>query len=350
MATKASDQEAQPLPPGVLVTGAATGVGRRVVAMLVRAGYRVVGSTDAGTRGAVLIRQAGGIPAYPDLTRPGEIRSVLSLIRAEVVVHAAPQTLNQLPQVSAPDKALRDRLAAETATLVSVAGQMGVRRIIYPSFSFVYGDAGEQPLDESAPLSHDNSLYAAAADAEEAVQDGGVPGVVLRAGFVYGSEAEGMRALRDHLLRGRPLFPGTGLRAWLHEDDLAEVIVRFVQREGDATTAEVFNVADDTPMSVDAFSDAFGAAFGTGTPARSSGNVLTTLLRGADPVHQALLNHSAPLATSKLKAHLDWQPRHAHSRSGFEQTLLTWRASDDLSAAHTVRETAPVSQPQETET
>src|SRR3954447_75639 len=84
-------------PLSVFITGATSALGREVMRQLKAAGHRVTGATN-GYENAALVRADGGVPAYPDLMRAGEIRSILVAAKVDVVINLAPQAANHLPQ------------------------------------------------------------------------------------------------------------------------------------------------------------------------------------------------------------------------------------------------------------
>ena len=82
----------------VLVTGADNGAGRAIAKRLVASGYTVTGTVTTAEQ-AIAMRQEGVLPAYPVLLRAGEIRSVIKAAGADIIVHAATQAYNQVPQL-----------------------------------------------------------------------------------------------------------------------------------------------------------------------------------------------------------------------------------------------------------
>src|SRR5689334_15688326 len=80
----------------VLVTAATSSLGREVVRQLVERGNRVTGVTE-GSEGAALLRNLGALPAYSDPMRAGELKSMIKLANADVVVHLVNQDYNGFP-------------------------------------------------------------------------------------------------------------------------------------------------------------------------------------------------------------------------------------------------------------
>lgn len=309
----------------IFVTGADRGVARVTVRALRKQGYNVIGSTRRGAKGAERIREDGALPVYPDMSRAGEIRSALQFCKADIIIHLEPQQLNGVPLVNLDWRSGAASLAAETDALVTAAGQAGIKRLIFAGAGFAYGSQDAHLIDEATPLARENALQRALADAEAAVLDGGIAAYALRAGFVYGSQAWATRALHDALRMGKGVLSGAGVSSWLHEEDLAQALVKLVALElsDEEARATVYNIGGEEQAAPDQFADAFGAAVGIGTPSRV--NPLLRLLRD-DAVQNALLNDAKPLKTAKVREELSWLPQFGALRAGIERTLLLWRA------------------------
>ena len=132
-------------PLNVLVTGATGALGREVTRQLSAAGHHVVGTTN-GYENAAIVRADGGIPAYPDLLRAGEIRSIMLASKTDVVINCAPQIANHLPQKPAHWDA---RLVNEgVAALLEAAQAAEVKFVVHTSYAFA--DEKRRRLKRSA--------------------------------------------------------------------------------------------------------------------------------------------------------------------------------------------------------
>jgi nucleoside-diphosphate-sugar epimerase len=320
------DEPTQASKPTVFITGADSGAGRALVRQLVTRGHRVVGSTHNGSQGAFTIREDGGLPVYPDFEREGEIRSVLLMSRAEIIVHLMAQPLNGLPYSVLNVTPYLSLLRQGTDNLLQAAGNVGIRRVIFPSFTSIYGDADGETVDETASTSRANLLFQALAAAEAAVQDGTIPGYVLRAGFTYGANSAATRQLADTLRAGNGIPSGTGLAGWVHEDDLMRAILLLIDRPfADEPLEEIYNIVDDTPATPTQFAEKFAEALGA-MPLFSRGGGFAAMLRRPDPVQKDLLHNSAAPSNEKARQQLGWTPEYSDQRAGIEQLLLRWRA------------------------
>jgi len=308
----------------IYVIGASSVLGYEVVKQLAARGHRVAG-TSSTLDSATLIRKNGGLPVYNDLFRSGEIAGVLKMVNADVIINLAPQGINNLPVQSADWDYYTRLLSQGTAAMVEAAKNTGVKFIVHTSFTFLYGDAHGEWVDESAPLVSSDPLFAAGVQAERAVLQSGVPSAVLRAGYVYGP-SDDFSALRDAVVAGKGLLLGEGdtVASWVYVSDLASAVVAAAEQQ---PAGEIFNIADDHPVSIAGFAEHFAADLGVGHPARRRlppgvANILV------NKTHMALLSGSAKAKTDKAKSQLGWKLKFPDQQQGISQALLTWRAHE----------------------
>jgi nucleoside-diphosphate-sugar epimerase len=306
----------------VYVTGATTGLGRTVMRQLAAQGHQVAGT--AVTLGdAHLIREDGGLPVYNDLFRASEIASTLKMLKTTVIVNTAPQVINALP-FHRPDWDYYRRLLAEGGAALAAAAQADVKFIIHLSYAFLYGDTHGHWADETHPISTDNDLFLAAARAEDSILKGSVPGAVLRAGYTYGPDNKSLQALRQMLVDRGAVTVSEQPASWVHVADLTSAVALAVEQQ---PGGEIFNVADDDPISPAAFVDLFADSIGVTRPRRVS---LPASLRDmlTPPDERALLETSFKVSSDKIKTRLGWSPQYPTVAPGLEQTLLAWRAAE----------------------
>jgi nucleoside-diphosphate-sugar epimerase len=303
----------------VFLTGASTPVGREVTRLLVSRGHRVTGLTQ-GSEGAAQVRQDGGLPVYSDMFRAGEVKSMLAVAKADVVVHAAALAMNSFPTAGLTwdDRVLTDA----TAALLEAAQAKEVKFFVYPSFAFLYADS-HMPVDESGKL-RKGAFFRAALKAEELVNASPVPHAILRFGTVYGPHDTGLRALGDGLMRSRPMVLEKGALNWVYVSDAAAAIVATVEKQ---PAGAVLNVADNQPASSSDFVTYLANAMGTQPPAAPN-----PLLRSRlnTPAVAAILGTDVRVSSERAKAELGWSPRYADYRAGVENALLAWRAEEPV--------------------
>jgi nucleoside-diphosphate-sugar epimerase len=308
-------------PFSVLITGASGVVGRAAAGTFVAQGHRVVGMTRGAT-GAALVRSAGALPVYADPLRAGEIKSMITMAKAEVVLNLAPQNLNQLPQRSADweDAAL----LYSTTALLEAAKAAGVQFFVHSSYAFLYGDVHGEWVDESAKLRAPGDLpaFKAAIKVEELVKQSGIPYCILRGGFAYGAFSNALLSLREGMEKGRAgvVVSNEHVANWVHADDFAQAALIAARQR---PQGEVFNLVDDRPDTTGAFVDAFADTLGFAHPARPA-----LLPRQTSKEQNALLSISLKVKNDKAKSQLGWQPRYPSFHDGLAQVFLIWRSGE----------------------
>lgn len=309
----------------VFVTGGDVSVGLATVKALLKNGHHVV-ATTTDADGALTIRRAGALPVYPDLTREGEIISMLQMAKADVVVHAAPQLFGGIPQSDFDYQTHAEWLVETTNAVVHAAGKNEVNKLISISFGYLYETHHGQAAREDAHTVHDDE-YDAMLQAEAAVLDGGVNGYVIRAGYIYGGNSDGTTSVADVVKNSRPVHNGTHSASWIHEDDLANAIVALVEAEDDNDSlAEIINVADDTPHTPNEMAQAIGDVLGFSSVSFASPGLMT-IIRG-ETLRDKLLVREIVLDNSKIKEKYGWQPQHSSIESGLDASALIWRMKD----------------------
>ncbi len=302
-------------PLNVFITGATSALGRELVRRLSAAGHHVVGATS-GYENAALVRADGGIPAFPDLMRAGELRSVMVGSKTDVVINAAPQIANHLPQHPAHwDAALLD---AGTAAVVEAAAAAEVKYLIHTSYAFA--DAHVDDHDEhTADLAQ---LLTAVRAGEQHVLDQKVPGCVLRFGFLYGAESPELIAVRDTLTMRRPLDSGSAdsHALWIDVPDAASAVIAALTVQ---PTGALLNIVDDQPLSPAAFLNYFAQSQGLAAPEPPPRFAFWAQPKPAQVALMALSPHAD---NAEAKTVLGWSPRFPTSEQGIEDLLLTWRA------------------------
>jgi nucleoside-diphosphate-sugar epimerase len=307
----------------VVVTAATSAVGRETVRQLVARGHSVTGLTQ-GSDGAVKVRADGGLPAYSDLLRAGEIKSILTMAKADVVIHTAPQLVNNFPYKDMPFEEGQRILTEGTTALLKAVEGTTVKFIVFTSLTGVYGDTHGEWVDETHET-RASGVFKAAVEAEKKVLSGSVPAVVLRAGLVYGADDEGTQELGDACRSGRGVLLGDdhNYLNWVYAGDLAKAAVLAAEQQ---PAGEIFNIVDDVPAPASAFAGYLASGLGIDAP-RNVGTLPDFARRlMVSPTQEALLKPSLRVKNDKAKQSLGWAPRYADYRTGIDQTLMLWRA------------------------
>lgn len=305
----------------VFLTAATSSVGREVTRQLIARGHRVTGLTE-GSEGAVIMRKEGALPAYSDPYRAGELKSMIKMAAADVVVHVLPQDANVFPHKGLTNAAAKKLISDSTASVVEAAAAAGAKFLVLLS-STAYADTHGEWVDESARVG--GSAFAkAVADAESKVLHGAVPAAVLRAGTVYGAFDGGLKALGDAVLRARAVFQGDNhaYHNWVHEADLAKAAVLATELQ---PAGQVFNIVDDSPASATDFAAYVASSLGMPAPAPLNPPAFA-LDRMTSDLQRDLLGTSVRVKNGKAKEQLGWSPRYASFHPGIDQALMIWRS------------------------
>ncbi|MBC8171390.1 MAG: NAD-dependent epimerase/dehydratase family protein, partial [Anaerolineae bacterium] len=253
--------ERQPL--SIFLTGAASPLGQVLTRKLIAAGHQVVGLTPTATLGA-LIRANGALPVYADPARAAELKNAMTLRKTDVVIHIASQTANHVPARQVVWDSEAQSMVRDTEVLTEAAAGAGVKFFVHTSYAFVYGDHHGAWVDETTrPEPHDHALLKAALTAEKKALNAAVPGCVLRLGYLYGAEVDGLHDLVNTLRAGRSAGSDAGYASWVSLVDAAEALRRAAEAQ---IAGGIYNIVDDTPASSADFLKHFAGALGLQLP------------------------------------------------------------------------------------
>jgi nucleoside-diphosphate-sugar epimerase len=304
----------------IFVAGATGAIGRRLVPLLVDAGYEVVGTTTSAGK-ADDLRALGAQPVVLDLLDAETVGRALSEAAPDVVVHEATALAPVAGNLRNFDEAFArtNRLRTEgTDNLLAAARAGGVRTFIAQSYAgWTYAREGAAVKDEEAPLDDNpagnaKETIAAIRHLEQRVV--AADGIVLRYGGFYGpgtSLAVGGEML--DAIRKR-LFPvvgsGAGMASFIHIEDAARGTLAAIERG----EAGLFNIVDDEPAPVSEWlpylADAVGAK-----PPRHVPLWLGRLMAGEALATMMVEGRGA--SNAKAKRELGWQLLYPSWREGF---------------------------------
>jgi len=249
------------MPDTVLVTGGAGFLGSHIVVELARAGFAPI-VLDNFTNSTPAVRsRLEALAGRPVPCVNADVRDAVALRAAfhdhpiAAVVHCA--GLENVAESEARPLAYYDANVAGTLALVEVMGEAGVATLIFSSSASVYGDATDLRLTEETPLQSANVYGRTKRVVEDFLRDLSRANANWRIGIVRkfnpaGAHSSGMMGEAP---RGRPthLFPqlcrvavgeaselivngddwdtadGTGVRDYVHVQDLAEGFVRALK-------------------------------------------------------------------------------------------------------------------------
>ena len=235
----------------LLLTGHDGYIGTVLAPLLSAAGHDVVG-LDAGWFSACAF---GDGPA-PPVARRLDVRDVGAehLAGFDAVVHLANLSNDPLGDL---DPALTDAVNARaTVRLGRLAREAGVGRFVFASSCSLYGAAGQDAVDETAPLRPVTAYGRAKADAERglhALASDGFSPVSLRNATVYGVSPRLRFDLVVNNLTAwavatgavRMTSDGSPWRPLVHVRDVGGAVVAALEAPREAVHDQAFNVGSD---------------------------------------------------------------------------------------------------------
>jgi 2-alkyl-3-oxoalkanoate reductase len=307
----------------VFVAGATGAIGAPLLRLLVADGHEVTGMTRSRER-AEMVRASGAKAAVVDALDADAVTGAVAAARPEAIVHqltAIPPRLD--PRKIVRDFALTDRLRTEgTRNLVAAAQQSGVSRIVAQSIAFAYepGPPGSvhdegDPLIADPPAQFKRSA-AAIAELERTVL--GADGLVLRYGYFYGprTSISPDGSLGQEVARRRlPIIGGgDGVWSFIHVEDAARATVAALTRGA----CGAYNVVDDEPALAREWIPALADALGAKPPRRVPAWLARPL---AGEYGLMTMMRAQGASNAHAKQELDWKPRCASWRTGFQTGL-----------------------------
>jgi nucleoside-diphosphate-sugar epimerase len=292
----------------VFVAGATGVVGRRAVPRLVAAGHVVTALSRSEEKDEAL-RAAGAEPVRSDLFDPD------ALVRA-VAGHDA--VVNLATKIPAPSRAASPSAWAENTRLRSVASRnlvdaaiaSGVGRVVQESICFIYADRGDEWIDEDVPIDSPavGAPVAAAESQAQRFTDSGSAAVVLRFGQFYAPESAHTRFMCRLARLRLPAMPGPrpAFAPTLSAEDAGDAVVAAL-----GAPAGTYNVADDEPLTREAFNRAVADTLGVKPPLVT----LSALLRLNKAT--AFYLRSQRVSNRRFVEATGWKPHYADARQGW---------------------------------
>jgi UDP-glucose 4-epimerase len=307
-----------------LVTGGAGFIGSHLTDRLSADGVRVrvLDDFSTGTRENLTNLPGDADVIEGDLMDPASLRRAVEGV--EVVFHQA--ALVSVPSSVTDPVRTHEVNASGTLSLLVACRDAGVGRVVYAGSSAAYGEAGDGPIAETAPLAP-TSPYGAAKLAGELscrafTASYGLPTVVLRYFNVFGSRqdpgsgyAAVIPAFATALLRDRaPVVYGDGRqsRDFVHVLDVAEANVR-AWRAPDPAVGRVFNVGSGHARSLLELLETLRAVTGVDAP-----EAIFERPRAGD------IRHSHADITEAARS-LSFRPSVSF-RDGLEETVVALRS------------------------
>ncbi|HUZ58502.1 MAG TPA: NAD(P)-dependent oxidoreductase [Hanamia sp.] len=245
----------------VLVTGATGKVGSRFVSRLLAKGYDVrILVRDAAKASALAERGAGMV--IGDLDNTDALSAALKDIDAVIHIAAFFRSFTD-------NEGIIKTNHAGTVALANASIAAGVKRFVFTSTSNVYGSDYQRPSKEddvvniNDPRAYSASKIAAENELISLHKSKGFDIRILRLGFVYGDRDPHIEEIIPVLKKWKR--HSTSRMHMVHHLDVAQALLLLLHTDG--LDGEIFNVADDAPISLYELVDSFGLTADTFDPA-----------------------------------------------------------------------------------
>src|ERR1700761_183421 len=238
----------------ILITGATGKVGSRLVSRMLAKGHEVV----------ILVRDAAKASTLAELGAQvviGDLYNADTLPPAvegmDAVIHLA-----ALFRTFTDNEGIIKTNHEGTVALANAAMTVGVKRFIFVSTGNVYSSGYKHPAKEDDPVnSNDPRAYSSSKIAAEQEllslhKNTGFDVRVLRLGFVYGDKDPHIEEIIP-LLKKMKRHSGSRMHM-VHHLDVAQALILLLNTNG--LNGEIFNVADDAPITLYELADSVGKA------------------------------------------------------------------------------------------
>jgi len=245
----------------ILITGATGKVGSRFARRMLAKGYDV----------RILVRDAAKASALAEL---GAEVFVGDLNKADTLPPAV-KGIDAVIHIAAFFRSFTDNEGiiktnhSGTVALANAAMAVGVQRFVFTSTGNVYSSDNKRPLKEDGvvnvndPRAYSSSKIAAENELMALHKNKGFDVRVLRLGFVYGDKDPHIEEIIPVLKKWKR--HSAYRMHMVHHLDVAQGLMLLLHTDG--LNGEIFNVADDAPISLYELVDSFGLAADTFDPA-----------------------------------------------------------------------------------
>lgn len=297
----------------IFLTGATGVIGARALPLLVSSGHSVTAVGRSPEKRKSLER-AGARVVEADMFHLASMRRALS--GHDAVINLATHMPSSAMKMMLPwawrenDRVRR----VGSAVVADAARAEGVTRMIQESFAPIYGDRGDEWIDETwtvAPASYNRTIL----DAERSAQrftDAGGAGVVLRFAALYGPDHM-LREMLDVMRKGWSPIPGNP-RAYftsVSQEDAASAVVAALD-----VPAGIYNVAEVEPMRRSEWVGTLADAAKIATP-----RFMPSWLSQFGGSAMRLLSRSQRISSTKLRTGSKWTPRYRNAADAWPHVL-----------------------------
>lgn len=291
----------------VLVIGCGY-VGLPLGAELVRRGHSVSGLHRSATTNAEL-KDSGVVPLQADITQPATLGQL---------PRGFDWVINCVASGGGGEAEYRQLYLQGMQNvidwLIPAVQRVGfsIPRFVYTSSTGVYGQNDGSLVDETSGTEPVSETTRVLVETEKVLLAAGrernFPALVLRAAGIYGP---GRGYLLKQFLRGEARIEGAGARIlnMIHRHDLIHAIIAALERGG---AGEIYNVADDAPVSQLEFFQWLAAKLGRPLPPVVPEDL-------AAPRKRGLTNKR--ISNQKLKTALNFTFTYPDYRSGYSAEI-----------------------------
>ena len=244
----------------ILVTGSTGKVGSRFVARILAKGYDVRILVRDAAKASALVK-LGAKVVIGDLNDTDTLPPAVKDIDAVIHIAAFFRSFTDNESIIKTNH-------AGTVALANASITAGVKRFIFTSTGNVYGTDNQRPsreddlLDVNDPRAYSSSKISAENELVALYKRTGFDVRVLRLGFVYGDRDPHIEEIIPIMKKWKR---HSGYRMHMvHHLDVAQALTILLHTDG--LDGEIFNVADDAPISLYELVDSFGLAADTFDP------------------------------------------------------------------------------------
>jgi UDP-glucose 4-epimerase len=316
----------------VLVTGGAGYIGSHTVRQLGEAGYEIIVYDNLSTSSSASVLY--GELVVGDLKDVDRLHQTFEQHRFDAVLHFAASI--SVPESIANPLQYYTNNTQNTLNLLRCCSTFSVNQFVFSSTAAVYGEPQDNPVRESSPTQPINPYGCSKLMSEQIIQDyslaSGMNYVILRYFNVAGADPKGrigqINRQAEHLVKiacdaalGRrpaakifgtdfPTMDGTGVRDFIHVEDLAAAHIdalRYLESGGESQT---FNCGYGQGYSVRQVLNRMKAISGIDFP------VIEVDRRAGDPA-------SVIACGDRIRQILGWQPKY-NDLDIILNTALAW--------------------------
>jgi UDP-glucose 4-epimerase len=322
----------------ILVTGGAGYIGSHTVKELGEAGYDLVIYDNLSTSSPVSVLY--GKLIIGDINDLQQLSQVFAQYQFAAVLHFAASI--SVPESVTNPLAYYANNTRNTLNLLQCCQKFGVEQLIFSSTAAVYGDIGAEPVQESDPTFPVNPYGRSKLMSENIIKDysqaSKLKYIILRYFNVAGADiteqigqygkktahlikiacdaALGRRSSVNIFGTDYPTLDGTGIRDYIHVQDLAKAHVDALSYLENGGDSQILNCGYGKGYSVRQVLDRVKAISGVDFP------VIETERRRGDPA-------SVVAAAEKIKEILGWEPKY-NDLDVIISTALNWEKKLDI--------------------